>query len=380
MNVCPQNAIFFEKDENGFLYPSVDESKCVNCKVCELTCDKKNNIALSEPIKSFAAINKNKDVLLKSSSGGVFSALAEIVLGRGGVVYGAMMDENLIVRHIGVETVEDLRLLRGSKYVQSNIGDCFRQAKENLLKGRYVLFTGTPCQISGLYAFLNKDYEKLITADFVCHGTPSQEMFNKFVAYLEEKHQEKITGFNFRAKNRTWLRFEESFSTPKKEYNRIGKFEEFYHTCFTSGHIIQDACFSCRFATRKRCSDFTMCDFWGFQKANLHLNEKNGLSALMFNSERSLGLSDEINKYLTLEEVSYDFVVNGNTFLKGPIKKGTYRDYYLTAYRNDTIKEAAEQYCHNRKKFIRKQNFLYHLPYFLYKLRRFGIKKDKNRI
>lgn len=381
-NVCSKNAISFKVDENGFLYPNIDETKCINCKQCIGVCHfvDKEYPQLNDPIKCYAAINKDKNILAQSTSGGVFSALADIVLSKNGVVFGAMMDEQFNIKHIYIENSDDLNKLRKSKYAQSDIGLSYREAKYFLDQSRFVLFSGTPCQIGGLYSYLgNKEYDNLFTVDIVCHGTPSNLMFKKFIAYLEKKHNEKISNFNFRTKDRTWLRFEESYdSKDNKHYNvRIGKFEEFYHTCFVGGHISQEGCFSCKYATSKRVADFTMGDFWGFDKANLSLDERKGLSFVTFNTNKSLSIFEEINQRMDLESVDYSIVVQGNKCLRNPTKKGKFWDYYMKAYREDTIDVAAKQYIDNRKQFIRKQNFLFSIPYPLYKEYRFHLLRKR---
>lgn len=369
MNACPKNAIISQEDENGFVYPYIDESKCVGCNICVNTCQfGKNTDALQEPAAAYAAINKNAEVLKKSSSGGCFSALAEIILEQGGVVFGAAMDSAFHVKHISVENIGDLGSLRGSKYVLSDIGYSYRNIKNYLDEGRKVLFTGTPCQVSGLYGYLkNKDYPGLITVDVVCHGTPSQAMFNKYIEYLEKKKGVKVTGYCFRTKNRTWKRFEPAFDTDKTSNNRIGKFDEFYHPSFISGNITQESCHTCPYASRKRIADFTMCDYWGFEKAELNLDERKGLSALMFNNDRALALYDALSEKLYLEKTDYEAVVQGNGCLRKPLSKGKQWDYYMKAFRNNTIGEAADRYKKKNKKQIIKQNILYMLPYSLYK-------------
>lgn len=188
-SVCPVGCIEMKRNAEGFLFPVVDESRCVQCGLCGRICPvnaQRNAMQLEMP-KAYAAVSKNHTQRKESSSGGVFSLLAEYVLGQGGVVFGAAFDEGFHLRHIVVETTEGLAQLRGSKYVQSEIGDAYLQAKAYLKAGKLVLFTGTPCQIGGLKAYLQKDYENLITQDIICHGVPSPEVWEKYKGYLEKK-------------------------------------------------------------------------------------------------------------------------------------------------------------------------------------------------
>lgn len=378
-NVCPKNAISFLPDENGFTYPKINEELCIGCNKCVKVCQFNREIILNEPKKSIACVNKDNKILKQSTSGGIFSAIAESVLKRNGAVFGCAMNEDFYAQHICIESIDQLASLRGSKYLLSDIKMCYKDAKERLDNGQFVLFSGTPCQIAGLYCVLGKEYDNLLTIDLVCHGTPNYLMFKKYIEYLENKYKTKITYYNFRTKNRTWLRFGCAFGNTNKHFH-INKFEEFYHTCFTSGHILQESCYSCQFATRKRVADFTLCDFWGFQISKIKIREEKGLSACMLNTEKALSYFDELSEKIKYEEVDYDIVVKGNGCLRKPTKRGNFRDYYMKAYREDKIDEAAEQYIQNRKKFIRRQKCLYILPYKFYKLFRFGINKKKNSI
>ena len=188
VNTCPRNAIQMKEDAAGFLFPSVDESLCVNCGLCVKVCTftEKGAGAHGEP-EVFAAALKDQDVLRESSSGGVFSALANAVLDRGGVVFGAAWTEDLALKHIAVENKADLQKLRGSKYAQSSTGTTFRDVKKILAEGRTVLYSGTPCQIAGLKAYLGTDPENLLTADLVCHGVPSQRMLRDDLQHVSRK-------------------------------------------------------------------------------------------------------------------------------------------------------------------------------------------------
>ena len=195
------------EDEEGFRFPQVNGDLCIDCGLCTRRCPQLNTLPESDRLPSpevFAAYAKDGDTVMSSSSGGLFTVLAEQVLKEGGVVFGAAYMENFEVCHVCVSRREDLEKLRRSKYVASDPGDTFRQVKELLSEGRRVLYTGCPCQIAGLRAYLNKDYDNLLTADIICHGTPSQKLFNKYLGWLKNKMGGEIQELNFRSKKKGW--------------------------------------------------------------------------------------------------------------------------------------------------------------------------------
>ena len=187
MNICPKNAIIMKEDKNGFKYPIVDKEKCINCGLCEKVCPILNNKKEQQKeIKAYACYNKNIEERLKSSSGGIFILLAKEILKRNGIVFGAAFDENFNVKHISIDNEKDIEKLMGSKYVQSNMGKVYKEVKEFLENGKYILFSGTPCQIEGLKKFLKKDYDKLYTQDIICHGVPSPKIWQMYLEYQKK--------------------------------------------------------------------------------------------------------------------------------------------------------------------------------------------------
>ena len=206
-NACPKNCIQMTSDEEGFWYPQVDKEKCINCGLCEKVCPiiHKWQPDDSRTTTAMAAINLNEEIRLKSSSGGIFTLIAEEIIKQGGVVFGAALtDDFRSVHHIYVDNTDDLEKLRGSKYVQSKIGDTYKQAKDYLDSGRKVLFTGTPCQIGGLYSYLRTPYENLFTQDIICHGVPSPMVWEKYIEGHERKASSKTNIVTFRNKANGW--------------------------------------------------------------------------------------------------------------------------------------------------------------------------------
>ena len=200
--VCPKQAIVMETDDEGFLYPKIDACKCINCGLCNKVCPiEVGNISVEHPLAVYAAQYQNNKVLNNSSSGGIFSLIANYVFSKYGVVYGAAFDDDMYLQHIRITDIEELNKLRGSKYVQSDIEDTYKQAKTDLENGALVYFTGTPCQIQGLKLFLRKHYANLLTTDLVCHGTPSYKVFANTLREIEAKKHGRIYSYLFRDKS-----------------------------------------------------------------------------------------------------------------------------------------------------------------------------------
>ena len=196
---CPKRCITMRSDEEGFLYPEIDKEACIECGLCERVCpfDRPTYANTSAP-QVYASYVKDENQQVQSSSGGLFYAVSRWVIGQGGIVYGAAFDELFRLRHTGAETLEELRPLRGSKYLQSDLRDTFREIRAHLKAGRWVYFTGTGCQVAGLKAFLQREHATLVTSDLVCHGTPSQQLFDWHLDYLRQKEKGEITFYSFR--------------------------------------------------------------------------------------------------------------------------------------------------------------------------------------
>lgn len=345
MNICPKNAIIMEPDQAGFLYPMINDELCIECGACKRACYYQNVHTLNKPQKAFAAVNRNEKQLMLSASGGVFSAIATKILEEGGVVFGATLSfDNGYANphHIGIESIDDLSKLQGSKYVQSKIGDTYRLAKRYLLEGRKVLFSGTPCQIDGLYGYLKKDYDTLITVDVICHGVPNEKFFN---GYLEEEKKRRkakeVVGYTFRDKSKGWgmnsrLDYLKKDNTSKSIYvpARLSS----YFTLFLDGDTYRENCYSCKYATKNRPSDLTIGDFWGIQAEHPELlgrngfDEKKGISCILANSEKGISICKKTKDLLQLHESSYDKISNKNGQLVEPSHLTKERNVILSIY------------------------------------------------
>ena len=262
VSACSSQAISMLPDTEGFLRPVIDTEKCVMCLACENSCPVLNIDASEISHDVYACWNKDAEVRKQSSSGGAFSALAEAVINEGGVVFGAAYDEQLRVSYKSIEKSEDIPLLRSSKYVQSDIGNAYKEVKHHLEQGRQVLFVGTPCYVNGLHAFLTKDYDRLVCCDFVCHGVPSPLLWSKYLEWLTQKIGFRPVGFNFRDKRKGWYDASRvALKSKEKTYVVKGK-KDAYFIGFNKNVCLRESCYHCQ-ALLHRKSDITIGDFWG---------------------------------------------------------------------------------------------------------------------
>lgn len=291
VQTCSKKAITMVPNHEGFSYPVIDSDMCINCGLCQKVCPMINHSKIKNPLGDFFAVQiREKSVLKRSSSGGVFSLLANFVLERGGIVVGAAYQDHLQVRHIIVDKQDDLVKLRGSKYVHSDIGQTYVEVEKNLCNNRWVYFTGTPCQVAGLRLFLRKDYPTLLTSDLVCHGTPSQKVFDAFVGQIEKERNLKILDWNFRDKSIAgWDTFSSFTAKKRKKILRVSydKNQRMYFQGFISGLFTREDCYSCPYACLERSGDITIADFWGVEYLYPNFTKVNdGVSMIIVNSNK----------------------------------------------------------------------------------------------
>ena len=290
-HIGAHQAISFHFDNEGFWYPSINETNCVQCGLCENVCPMEKTDAMLHPQgKAYAFQLLDKEKLLNSSSGGVFYAIASTILRENGVVYGAAF-EGKVVKHKRVESLSDIIDLMGSKYVQSDTVDTYNQVKKDLNVGKKVFYTGTPCQIAGLKLYLRKDYENLLTADLVCHGTPSPKILEDTISHIEDNLKAKFKSYSFRDKRVGGWSCASSSSSYKKGakqiYLKYSKEMEAYFNAFISGHMMRMSCYHCPFARLERTGDITIADYWGVKKLHPEFpNIGKGMSLFVSNTEK----------------------------------------------------------------------------------------------
>ena len=310
---CLKHCIVMVENKEGFWYPSVDEKNCVECKLCLKKCPVENtDFHRNEPRKVWAWRNKNDVDIMRSASGGAADCAAKTVLQMGGVVYGAAYDEQLTVNHIEVTNDVEREKLQSSKYVQSDPKDSYSKVKQRLAEGKTVLFTGTPCQIAGLYALLGGDPENLYTVDLICHGVPSPKFFKKYLEYQNKQTAGRVIYFNFRSKDkRGWgtqylLKTKTKTKTKTLSLDRYGKH-------FMDGDCYRESCYHCFYANTYRVGDLTVGDFWGIARSHPKFNSRKGVSSVFVNTEKGKKLFDMMRPLAEVEE---------STLKEGMVKQG----------------------------------------------------------
>lgn len=283
---CPKQCISMVDDTEGFWYPEIDRAACIDCGLCEKTCPVFHRAGSDHTPAAYAAYCKDEKLRRNSSSGGVFSVLAKRVIDTGGVVFGARFDGHFCVRHDFAAAEEELARFRGSKYVQSRIGDSFLQAKFFLDQGRPVYFSGTPCQIGGLKAFLRKEYENLICQDLVCHGVPSPKVWKQYVAFRETETGTPALNISLREKSRGWKQYSVAFEFEDgTEYRQILD-QDPYMRLFLKNVCLRPSCHHCAFKMPYGQSDITLADFWGVEQILPVFSDDKGTSLVLLNTEK----------------------------------------------------------------------------------------------
>lgn len=340
---CPIQCITMKEDEEGFLYPSVDTSKCIGCSKCISVCP--YNERKEHDIQSvYAAINKNEDVRKRSSSGGTFYEIAKKAIEKNGVVYGCAWDENMVARHIRVDSLDEIVRLQGSKYVQSQLDDTFVNVKKDLLNNTYVVFTGTPCQVSGLKNYLNKDYDNLLLIDVLCHGVPSPKVLREYIKEREQKFGSKIVNMNLRDKKKSWHRLHTNIEFKDgKNYFVFCGYDK-YMSMFLNNTSLRPSCFNCKFTSKKRPGDITLGDFWGIGKHMFEMDDDKGTSMISVNTDKGRTVWDEIKNNFTVKEATYEIAESGNKVLSTPTVKNVNRDNFYDMFVKEGYKASTDKY------------------------------------
>lgn len=334
-NICPAQAISFCENESGFLYPKIDEEKCISCKNCVKVCAFKNNTVKNSPLAVYAAIAKDESIRKKSASGGVFTALAEKVIRDGGVAAGVVMDEDFNIHHSFISNADDLKKFQNSKYAQSSTRKTFSQTKDFLERGKTVLYSGTPCQIDGLLSFLKKDYNNLITADIICHGVPGNKMFSDYVSFL--KKDGEVSEFVFREKKLGWGINAVANINGKKR--KLWNSASPYLYYFTKGVIYRENCYKCKYADSHRPADLSLGDYWGIERQHPEYldkkdwDETKGISLVIANTKKGVEFLNSAQNEIELKPSSFEKASHSNAQLRHPSERLN-RDEIISVYKS----------------------------------------------
>jgi len=352
--ICPQNSITMRTDAEGFAYPVIDPNTCTSCglcsRICPITNQWRNEESVTEP-EAYAAWHLDDSIRAKSSSGGVFSALAKTILSQAGIVFGAAFDEKLQLRHIGIETDSQLENLRGSKYLQSAIGNTFQQAEESLIDGQPVLFSGTPCQIAGLYAYLQRDYAHLYTSDVFCHGVPSPEVFRKHLQNLELKHQAQVVDYRFRSKHYGWRPYGIQVEFSNGEVRNTPDMLDPYTRGFLENLYLRPICSVCPFASVTRVADVSIGDFWGIAKYHPELDDNRGISTVLVNTPKGQELFGHCQQELFTRSCALEHVSQGA--LRGPSIASSHRGDFFADLSVLPFGKLQRKYMLSTAKYVR---------------------------
>lgn len=347
-SICPSNCISMVEDREGFLQPRIKARDCLHCHLCEKTCPILNpkNFNRDYTSKAIAVINKNDKVRLKSSSGGVFYAIAEWVINNGGVVFGAKFDDDYCgVYHDFCEEVENLDPLLRSKYLQSRIGQSYSKVKSFLEQKRIVLFSGTPCQISGLLRFLGSHYDNLITVDVICHGVPSPGVWKHHLEKIS--HNSKIIHVNFRDKCDGWSNSHISIEFSNGARVSQGQTESSYFLGFLRNDTLRKSCYECRHRTPERESDLTVADYWGVDKLCPEMYDNKGTSTVLVHSKWGEYLIDCISDKLAVKEQTFENALKFNQGANGENPKSHRRNTVFFYYKIGLKSIASYASCHD---------------------------------
>lgn len=348
-NVCPVNAIDMNYDPEGFLYPNFLNDKCINCNKCKMVCPIVNKPKV-QPLKEvYACKAKLEKERMSSTSGGVFATIARAVLSKDGIICGAAFDENQEVYHLVANDNNGLQLIKGTKYVQSRIGDVYKELKNHLEENKLVLFSGTPCQVAGFKSYLCKEYDNLLCVDLICHGVPSPKVWKKYLEEISEGR--KIKNVIFRNKH------EYSNITTIDYFFENGdlKSEAYTESLYTKGFIknlyVRPSCFNCQFKGLLRCSDITLGDFWSIREFHLEFSDDYGISAVIVHSEKGMNWLKKVSDKLEMISAKEKEVSYWNDCLLKSTQENPYRELFFEKWNQNSVMGVIEDLIKKTQNF-----------------------------
>lgn len=347
-NACGAQAIKIQTNKQGFNYPSIDQNKCIDCGLCSKVCPILFPNLQQSLLETYGVWSKDSSIQQDSSSGGFFTIAAMWILSKGGIVIGAAFDTNFNVNHIAIDNINELYKLRGSKYIQSNINTIYKEIKKYLDEQKSVLFTGTPCQIAGLKSFLrNKEYPNLYTLDLVCHGVPSNLIFQSYKSWLEKKYNSTIIDYKFRDKKWSWAKFNVKATFQNMEIY-YGKWEEdIFMRGFLREYFLRDSCHHCHYTNLNRLGDITIADFWGYKKEKKEINNKDkGISLLIINTPKGKTIFENCKSQLIYYKKDIQSAINGNRCLSDCFPVSTLKEDFWQTFSNKGLEATIKPYLY----------------------------------
>lgn len=363
-SVCPQKCISMQENGEGFLYPHVEEKECIQCHLCEKTCPVIHPLASHIPQAVFAAVHMDSHIQIGSSSGGVFMALAELVIAKGGVVFGARFNKNWEVEHGYALSREELLAFQGSKYVQSRIGDSYRVAESYLKDDRWVLFSGSPCQIAGLHAYLRRSYDRLLTVDVVCHGVPSPLVWRRYLnQVVPESNIHNVKRITFRDKSNGWRNYsfciymESNAIDSEKPFLKEPYRKNAFMRGFLNNFYLRSSCYDCPMRNGRSGSDITLGDYLGIEKQYPEFYDEHGVSLVVIHSEKGNAWYQQCH----LRQITTDYAqaTISNSCLVKSVEDSPYRKIFWRFFHQKDVEYAVNRTywlkkCPNLKRFCGK--------------------------
>lgn len=345
-SICPKNAITMIEKNDGFKYPVIDQEKCINCGLCKKICPVLSLQSNQSINKCYVGYSKDSNDKEKSSSGGIFSLVANYILDSKGLVIGAAFNNENKLVHISIDNKNDLLKLKGSKYLQSDLENVFKLVKEKVSTQK-ILFVGTPCQVAGLKAYLKKDYDNLFCIDLFCHGVPSPKLFLKYVKELENKYNSKLLNYNFRDKTTGWDTYSTTAQLENKTISEL-RTKNNYMKLFLSDIALRESCYNCSFKLGNKYSDITVGDFWGVKNHYPEMYSKNGVSAIIINSKKGQDIFETLKEKISYKECQLDEIVLGNKSLKYSSIKPIKRETFFRELDEQSIERLTKKYVKKR--------------------------------
>lgn len=356
-DVCPKSCITFQKNDDGFLYPVVDQSTCIFCGKCVKICPELNPLFNNRTDEVYAAYANSQTERQSGSSGGLFGVIARYIIDNNGKVWGAAFDDNLQLNHVCAANHDDLKLLMKSKYLQSNTRGCFKQIADDLKNGILTLFCGTPCQCNALRNYIGNS-DSLYLIDLICHGVPSQDLFDKSIKYLENSDHCHVTEFTFRSKYKGVLHPHAfSYKCTKNGKSKIvnGLHYQFpFYFGFQKHITLRLSCYKCKWARFERCGDITLGDFWGLDRIDHKLDPKTGISEVIVNTVKGQRLFDEISEsgLIWYKKFKFRQIENNNECLQSPTKLTSERKELFEALQTQPFGVVVKNHLQSKRRYI----------------------------